>query len=168
MFEGHVGELASLISAECRKKLGKGVQQRKTDEEQAESFGVGRCVLLIRPLGSGVPLALVSTTTQRPGEGLAARISYMFDGMQELFTLLADARINEVAMPILGSGHGQIDPPLAFVGLLLAIAEAAKYGHGGQRLKTVTIVVFQKDAQSPPAVDDTVVRRALALIGSKD
>jgi hypothetical protein len=168
MFEGQLAELASLISVECRKKLGKGVDQQKTDEERAETFGAGRCLLLMRPLGTAVPLALVSTTTQRPGEGLAARISYMFDGMRELFTHLADARINEVAMPILGSGHGQIDPPLAFVGLLLAVAEAARYGHGGQRLKRATIVVFQKDAESSPQVEEFVVRRALALVGSKE
>jgi hypothetical protein len=167
VFEGHVPEFASLIHAECRKKFGKGVEQQKTDGEQAESFGAGRCMRLMRPLGSTVPVALVSTTTQRAGEGLAARISYMFDGMRELFTHLADARINEVAMPILGAGHGQIDPPLALVGLLLALAEAARYGRGGQRLKRVTIVVFQKDKESSPQVDEIVVRRALAMIGSR-
>jgi len=167
MFEGKLTELSTFIGAECRKKLGKGDEQQKTDEERAESFGVGRCLLLTRPLGSAATIALVSTTTQRAGEGLAARISYMFEGMRELFTHLADARINEVAMPILGSGHGQIDPPLAFVGLLLAVAEAARYGQGGQRLKRVTIVVFQKSTDSPPQVDKVVVRRALALIGSR-
>ena len=167
MFEGHIGDFASLIATESRKKFGKGVEQQKTDGERAESFGAGRCMLLMRPLGSVVPLALVSTTTQRAGEGLAARISYMFDGMRELFTHLADARINEVTMPIVGAGHGQIDPPLALVGLLLAIAEAARYGRGGQRLKRVTIVVFQKDKESSPEVEEIVVRRALAMVGSR-
>jgi len=167
-FEGQVAEFASLISAECRKKMGKGVEQQKTDDERAESFGIGRCVLLKTPLGSSVSLALVSTTTQRAGEGLSARISYMFEGMRELFKQLADARINEVVMPILGSGHGQIDPPLAFVGLLLAVAEAATYGQGVQRLKRVTIVLFQRNTEDPPRVDEVVVRRALALVGSKN
>lgn len=132
------------------------------------SYGAGRCLLLENPLDSGVTVALVSTTTQRAGEGLVARISYLFDGMRGLFTCLADKRINEVAMPILGSGHGQIHPPLAFVGLLLAVAEAARYGRGGQRLKRVTIVVFKKNGDSPPQVDKVVIRRALALIASQD
>lgn len=165
MFEGQAAAFASLIKDECLRKLGPGIERQKTDDERAESFGAGRCLLLIKPLGGVVPVALVSTTTQRAGQGLAARISYLFDGMRELSTHLADARINEVAMPILGSGHGQIDPPLAFVGLLLAVAEAARYGQGGQRLKRVTIVVFQKNSDSPPQVDRTVVRRALALVG---
>jgi hypothetical protein len=165
-FEAHVAEFAELIRAECHKKLGKSTEQRKTDEERAESFGAGRCLLLLKPLGSLTPIALVSTTTQRAGEGLASRISYLFEGMRELFKNLADARINEVVMPILGSGHGQIDPPLAFVGLLLAVAEAARYGQGGQRLKRVTIVVFQKSPETSAQVDEIIVRRALALVGS--
>ena len=168
MFEGQAAALGCLIKDECRRKLGKGVEQQKTEEERAESFGPGKCLLLVKPLGSVVPVALVSTTTQRAGEGLAARISYLFDGMRELFTRLADERISEVAMPILGAGHGQIDPPLAFVGLLLAVAEAARYGQGGQRPKRVTIVVFKKNADTPPQVDKVVARRALALIGAQD
>jgi hypothetical protein len=165
-FEGQCGEFISLMKDECSRKLGPGVEQQKTADERAESFGTGHCVLLNRPLGRSVPVALVSTTTQRAGQGLAARISYLFDGMRELATRLADARLNEVTMPILGAGHGGIDPPLAFVGLLLAVAEAARYGQGGQRLKRVTIVVFKRDADHPAQVDRAVVRRALALIGS--
>lgn len=165
-FEGQVDAFISLTKEECRKKLGSGVNQQKTDEVLCESFGAGRCVLLFNPLGRPVPIALVSTTTQRAGEGLASRISYLFDGMRELFTRLADARLNEVVMPVLGAGHGGIYPPLAFVCLVLAVAEAARYGQGGQRPRKVTIVVFRRDANARPQVDRVVVHRALALIGS--
>ena len=167
-FEGQVEAFISLLKDECKKKLGAGVMQQKTDNERAESFGAGRCLLLLKPLGRSIPVALVSTTTQRAGQGLASRISYLFDGTRELVTKLADARLNEVAMPILGAGHGRIDPPLALVGLLLAVSEAARYGQGGQRLRRVTIVVFKRGAGTPPEVDHLVVRRTLALIGSPD
>lgn len=167
-FDGQVEKFTSLLKTECGKKFGAGVMQQKTDEERAESFGAGRCLLLERPLGRSVPVAVVSTTTQRAGQGLACRISYLFDGMRELVTKLADARFGEVAMPLLGAGHGRIDPPLALVGLLLAISEAAHYGQGGQRLRRVTIVVFKRDTDTPPEVDCVVVRRTLALIGSRD
>ena len=166
VFEGRVAEFVSLIKDECSKRLGPGVEQQKTNDERADSFGPGVCVLLVKPLGRSIPVALVSTTTQRAGEGLASRISYLFDGMHALFARLADARLDEAAMPILGAGHGRIDPPLALVGFLLAVAEAARYGRGGQRLRRVTIIVFKKDANSPAEVDRAVVRRALALIGS--
>ncbi len=168
VFDGQATAFVSLLKDECARKLGAGVVQQKTADESAESFGAGRCLLLIKPLGHSVPVAVVSTTTQRAGQGLSGRISYLFDGMRELVRHLADARLNEVAMPVLGAGHGRIDPPLAFVGLLLAIAEAARYGQGGQRLKRVTIVVYRRDADSPAEVDALVVRRALALVGTRD
>jgi hypothetical protein len=168
VFDGQKAEFVALIRDECRRRLAPGVVEQKTNDERAESFGAGRCLLLMSPLGRKAPIALLSTTTQRAGQGLASRISYLFDGMRELATLLADARINEVVMPILGAGHGQIDTPLAFVGLLLAVCEAARHGQGGQRLKRVTLVVFKRNADSPAEVDKVVVQRALALVGSRD
>lgn len=74
-FDGQAAEFASLVKDECKKKLGPGLEQQKTHDERAESFGPGCCLLLIKPLGRSIPVALVSTTTQRAGEGLAARIS---------------------------------------------------------------------------------------------
>jgi hypothetical protein len=166
-FDGQAPAFVALSQDQCRKKLGAGAECQKTEETRALSFGVGRCVLLIKPLGRSVPVGLVSTTTQRASQGLTGRISYLFDGMRELVSCLADARLNEVVMPILGAGHGGIHPPLALVGLLLALAEAARYGQGGQRLKRATIVVFKQNAETPGEVDQVVVRRALALIGSR-
>jgi hypothetical protein len=164
VFEGQVDAFISFVD-QSKRELGAGILQQKTDGEQSESFGAGRCLLLLKPLGRSLAIALVSTTTQRAGQGLSARISYLFDGMRELVTRLADARLNEVVMPVLGAGHGRIDTSLAFVGLLLAIAEGAQYGQGGQRLRRVTVVVFKRDANTPAHVDRQIVRRALALVG---
>jgi hypothetical protein len=165
-FQGQVPQFVSLMKHECRQRLGPGAEQQKADDEAGVSYGVARCLLLTQPLGRKVTVALLSTTTQRVGEGLHSRISYLFDGMRELVRRLGNARINEVVMPVLGSGHGGVDPPLAFVGLLGALAEAARYAQGSQRLKKVTIVVYRRDAKSKPQVDPVVVQRALALIGS--
>jgi hypothetical protein len=165
MFRGQVDEFCKLVTDECARKLGAAERRQKTEDSAADSYGEGRCLLLHRPLGRATPVALVSTTTQRAGEGLAGRISYVFSGMHELVKRLADVKINEVAMPLLGAGHGGISAPLAFVGLVLAIAEAARYGQGA-RLRRVTIVVFKRDPSSPAQVDSVVVRRALALVSS--
>jgi hypothetical protein len=167
-FEGSVDEFVSLVKNECREKLGPATSQQKTEAIRGDSYSAGRCLLLLNPLRRRTPVALVSTTTQRTGQGLASQISFLFAGMRELVTKLADARLNEVVMPVMGGGHGRIDPPLALVGLLLAVAEAARYGQGGQRLRKATIVVFKRDSHTPPQVDPTVVRRALALIGTND
>lgn len=163
-FDGDAGEFAELISKQCVETLGTGTHYQKTDHERAVSFGIGRCLLLQSPLNHSVTVALVSTATQRAGQGLAARISYLFDAMRGLVARLADARLASITMPILGSGKGGIHAPLALVGLLLAVAEAARYSEAGRQLKTVTVVVFQADRNQPAVVDPVVIRRALALI----
>ncbi len=167
-FDGRVKGFIELLTEQSNKRLGPGQMQQKTNDEQAKSFGAGRCLLLLNPLGHSVPVALVSTTTQRAGQGLVSRISYLFEGMRELVTTLADARLSEAAMPVLAAGHGHIDPPLALVGLLLAVAEAACYGQGGQRLRRVTVIVFKPDENTASQVDRVVIKRALALVGSRD
>jgi len=164
VFKGQIHEFVALVKAEAKAKFGQGEIFQKTKDETGESFGSGKCLLLLNPLGRPDPIALISTTTQRAGQGLTTQISCIFEGMHELNKSLADARINEAVMPVLGAGHGGIHKPLAIIGLLLAVAEAARYGQGAQRLKKVTIVLFKKDAESPSEVGPSAVRRALALI----
>jgi hypothetical protein len=166
MFDGRAPEFVALMKEHCRQKLGPGENQRKTKDEVATSFGPGRSLLLIQPLGSSISVALVSTTTQRAGVGLTGQISYLFSGIRDLVTRLADTRLTELVMPVMGAGHGRISSPLALVGLLLAVADAVRSGQGGQRLKRVTIVVFRRDGLATPEVDPVVARRALALVGA--
>ena len=87
-------------------KLGQGINQQKTSDDVAESFGVGRCILLSEPLGQLDPFRCTYCDYNPASwSGPGVRISYQFDGMRELFALLADKRLNEVAMPVLGAGH---------------------------------------------------------------
>ena len=166
IFKNRCTEFVSLVREQCPRVFGLGKEREKTTAVRAISFGVGVCLLLDKPLGHRVPVALLSTTTQLAQEGLVGSVSYLFDGMKSLFRSMADARLNEVVMALLGSGHGGVDRPLAFVGLLIAIAEAARRGHGGHRERKVTIVIYKKDKSTPAEVDDIIIRRGLALIGS--
>lgn len=167
----HCAEAASAFSSvvkqHCQVRFGVGKLQQKTMDELAESHGPGRAVLVPDPSKKAAAIALVSTTTQRAGQGLAARLSYVFDGVQELFELLADKRINEVVMPVLGAGHGGIDPPLALTGLVLALAESAQYGVDRQRRKKITIVVFQRTKHDPPNVAPDCIRKLLELVANR-
>jgi hypothetical protein len=166
VFQGQVEQFVRLMTEQALGKFGPGSNQQKTETETAISYGVARCLLLTNPLGRRVTIALLSTTTQRAGQGLHSRISYLFDGIRDLVSQLGNARINEVVTPLLGSGHGGVDPPLAFVGLLGAVAEAARYAQGSQRLKKVTVVVFKRDAKAKSQVDPVVIKRALGLVSS--
>jgi len=168
VFVGRTSDFADLVQSQIGEKLGAPTSCQKTDTEKGFSYGAGRALLLQNVLKTEQTIALVSTTTQRAGEGLIARISYLFAGLTGLVNSLAETtRIREIAMPLLGAGHGGIAPPLALVGLLVALAEAIRDGVGARRLKKVTIIVFRKDANSKPEVHPTVVCRALALISQQ-
>ena len=165
VFPGRVETFISCIRNECEKRLGAGTEHQKKEHERALSFGAGRALLIPNALDSMIPVALVSTTIQRAGQGLIAKTSFLFDGICELVTRLVDEHLNEIVMPILGAGHGGMDAATAFVSLVLALAEAIRYVPG-RPLRRVTIVIFKKDAESPCEVDPIVVRRALALAGA--
>lgn len=158
---------SDLVRQQCVTRFGVGTQQQKTEEEWSESHGAGRAILVSDPSRNSAGIALVSTTTQRAGQGLASRMSYVFDGVRELFGLLADKRINGVVMPVMGAGHGGIDPSLALAGLVLALAEAAKYGADQQRRKQITIVVFQRTEEESPDVTLQSIRKTLELVANK-
>jgi hypothetical protein len=167
VFPGRISEFKALVSNESKKQFDSRTLQEKEKGVYADSFGTGKCLLLSAPLGNQTPLALLSTTTQRANKGLFAQVSFIFNCVNELFERLADARIFEVAMPILGAGHGGIGAPLALVGLLLAIADAARHGQSVRPPRKATIVVFKRDAESTAEVDHIIVRRTLALIASR-
>jgi len=164
---GTASAFSHLVRQQCLTRFGAGKQRQKTMDESGESYGPGRAILVPDSSNNAAAIALISTTTQRAGQGLAARMSYVFDGVRELFEVLADQRINEVVMPVLAAGHGGIDPPLALAGLVLALAEAARYGADRQRRKKVTIVVFQRTKHDPPDVAPDAIRKALELVANK-
>lgn len=163
-FPGRAEEFSNLISNECRQTLGEGQTLQKTASEAAQSFGVGSSILLRNPLGFKHSVALVATTTQRAGQGLSGRVSYLFEGMHNLLSALADARMNRILMPLMGAGHGGISPPQALVGILLALAEASKAGMKVGHPKTVTVVIYQRAGQERPSISPTEVKKALSLL----
>ena len=165
-FPGRGDEFSNLISERCRATFGEGHSFQKTATEAAHSFGVGSAILLRKPLDFTHSVALVATTTQRAGQGLSGRVSYLFAGMHNLFSVLADARLNRVLMPLMGAGHGGISPQLALVGILLALAEATRAGTEFQGAKKITVVIYRSTGQEYPSISPTEIRRALALVAS--
>ena len=165
-FQGQVDEFVKLMQTECVDKLGPGVETQKTDLIQAKSYGVGKCILLEKPLGKTLRLALMSTSTQRVDHGLSTQLAFLLQGMHELAKIIANAQIHEITMPILGAGKAGLDPHLALQGILLGIAEKMRYGQGGQRPKRVTIVVYKKDETSAPEIERNFVYKALNAVSS--
>jgi Predicted nucleotide-binding protein containing TIR-like domain len=161
-FAGRVEDFTTHVKSECAKRLGPAVQRQKTNQDCALSYGPGHALLMRGVLGSSVPIALLSTTTQRAGQGLLSKAPFVFEAVCELVTCLADERLNHIVTPILGAGHGGMDSSTAFVILVLALAEAVRSVQS-RPLRSATIINFKSDEKSSTEVDPVVVRRALAL-----
>jgi hypothetical protein len=54
------------MKEEAARRLGSGVERKKTRDESALSFGTGRCLLLLKPLGHSTAVAMVSTKKSQP------------------------------------------------------------------------------------------------------
>lgn len=128
-----------------------------------ESYGVGKCIYLDNILGSGRRVILVSITTKRAGVGIRCEPHFLFKAMNAICQTINDHRLDHLEIPVMGSGHGGLEPELALLYLLLAIRAIVESDSGIRaHLKSVSIVVFQKDPTAEPSIPQGKVARILS------
>ncbi|MFL6247851.1 MAG: TIR domain-containing protein [Thermoanaerobaculia bacterium] len=131
--------------------------------ERAPSYGVAKCVLLKNPLASGRNLMIVSVTTKRAGVGLRSEARYLFAAMKAICQEMNDGRLTDLYLPLMGAGHGGLEPELALLYLLLSTKAVLDDRLGGH-LRSVTIVVYRRDARTAPSIHPDVVSRMLSVV----
>ena len=147
-----------------RSKLPPGKKQLRAEGlPEEESHGAGTSVFIDRPCGQDIRLIVAAVTTHRPQEGLHGSLSLTIEAIRRTFDRLAANNIRSVSMPVLGTGKGNLPPVLAFVGLILALAEVLR-SPLGRTVERVTVVVFKPSGKKThPEVHERVIRRTLAL-----
>ncbi len=158
-FPGQKDHLLEHLALELRDKP--TVEVERAEGVKKRSYQVGATVYLPRTLGTGWNILLVAVTTQRAGEGLRAEIRTIFTLANAIERTMADHRLNNVAVPIIGSGHGGLRAPAALSALVIAFIEilSRPQAHG---IKNVTIVTFQPSPVEAPALSRRQVRRTVA------
>ncbi len=142
-----------------------GPPSEKVEKEvgsYAESFGVGTCVFLDKPLAKQLRIALLAVTTKRAGEGLRAEARHVLDCIAVAHRLLVDHRLSRLYIPVLGSGHGGLKGELSLLCMLIGLSEALRRP-SGHHLQEVNIVIFQSSEAGAPTIPKANVRRALAF-----
>ena len=153
---------------EIQAQIREGLTGSKTEQVESEpdrqrpSYGIGKCVYLDGPLSSGRRILLVSVTTKRAGVGLHSEARYLFAATKALCQTMNDHRLTDLHLPVMGSGHGALEGELALLYLLLAF-KAAVDTRLAIRLKSISIVVFQKDKSSEPSIPKDVAARILSV-----
>jgi hypothetical protein len=123
---------------------------------------VGKVALLERALGYEWNILAASITTHRNGEGLRAEMSTVVDVTREIGTVMADHRYENVHIPLLGAGHGNLRPAAALFALLLGIAEMLSRPPGHD-IKIVNVVVFRDTDKTAPQLARRTVRRIVRM-----
>jgi len=118
------------------------------------AYPLGTAAYLDRPLGESFRLLVAAATTHRPGEGLRADPAALFTIVRAAQHVARDNRLAEIYLPLIGSGHGALQPSYALLVQLLAWYEIC-YANAGER-RRVTIVVFRANQASEPdlSLDD--------------
>lgn len=156
-FGDRIEEIKGLVRAACG-SLRAALAERETHHFQG-SYGVGTCLYLQRPLDAELRMILASVTRMRAGEGIKAEPHYIFAAIREVCRVMNERRLTTIHLPLLGAGHGDLDPEFALLTLVLALSEMSD-------IRESNVVVFQRDASARPEVDPEAVRRILALVAA--
>lgn len=143
------------------------LQKKKEDETLQNSYGVGTCLLLTKPINSSENILLVSVTEQRAGLGLYSNISFVYKAVNEIYKKVVDNRIRDVYIPLLGSGHGGLNKRVAFLALVTAFAELMKKDG---KINSLNIVVYKngKDINISRRIVRKILKFGVGLAISKE
>lgn len=158
-FSNQISEIQQLINEKLASVPAERVEKERGVFQQ--SYGVGTCIFLDRPLKSSQRMILVAVTSQRAGEGLRGEISFNFHAIKEIYKIAADKRLRKVYLPVMGAGHGCLRSEVALFSLAIAWAEILCKPSSPHI--QVNIVVFQRDDKTDPEIKPRVVKRVLRM-----
>jgi hypothetical protein len=164
-FPGKVKDMQALLVERLADVPSELVERERNDRRS--SYGVARCVYLSDAFGCRQRVMFTSVTTKRTGVGLRCESRYLFAAMKSICREMRDYRLSDLYVPLMGSGHGGIEPELALLYMLLSLKAVADEPGGCGWLRSVTIVVHTPGDPSSAIVAPDVVERLLALVSSR-
>lgn len=126
-------------------------------------YDIGSTIYFDCPLSKDIRMAFLSVTTVTENNGIRCEAPDIFKAVKGLHRLIISQRLDSVVLPVIGSGHGGLHPPVSLICMLIAFAMCIKEP-SGHHIKSVRIVVYQKDKHTKPAISYWQVRRLLAFV----
>jgi O-acetyl-ADP-ribose deacetylase (regulator of RNase III) len=158
-FSTQIEAVKNLVSTKVQSMPSKSVEKESGCFQQ--SYGVGKCIYLDRPLSSEHKIILTAVTSQRAGQGLKSEISYIFQAVNEIYKLMVDKRLRRVYSPLMGAGHGCLRTEVALFTLVLAWSEILCKPLGPHI--EVNIIIFRNDKSDKQRPSRRVVKRILKI-----
>jgi hypothetical protein len=85
--------------------------------------------------------------------------------MQSILRVMADHRVTELYLPLIGAGRGGLPADVALLYLALAVSDMQR-SLLGRNLHSINVVVFQKNEHSEPEIPRKTARQILAFVDS--
>lgn len=136
------------------------LRKKQKDKPEQKSYGIGSSVFLDKALNTSERILLVSVTEQREGMGLYSNIGFIFKAVNEIHREIADNRINNIYIPLLGSGHGGLNKRIALLILITAFSEILSKDHC-DKLDTLNIVIYKDDNRQD--ISNKVVKKIISV-----
>lgn len=158
-FKNQISEFQKIVADELSNRNVPMTEQYKRDGEGLQnSYGIGTCILLQKPINTSEKVLLVSVTEQRAGLGLYSNISFVYKAVSGVYKKATDNRIKNIYVPLLGSGHGGLNKRIALLSLVTAFTELIEKDRGN-KIQTLNIVIYKngKDVD----IDRKIVRKIL-------
>lgn len=156
-FNENVDEFLRQVRAEL---VGLPSQRVPRAERRIEdSYGIGQAIFLGK-LSPVHRVIIVSAATERTGIGLRAEPHFLYAALQGVIETMNAYRLNSLAMPVLGSGHGGM--PLIVALLFNLLALRSLLGEDiGRHIREVRIVIFEGAAAG---ITDTVLQDVVSRV----
>lgn len=165
--------LGAFISKEFPNMVNEVVDLTKKKLEENEFFGnfdsssgkkryeAGTTVYFNNPLGKEIKMAFVSVTSVKDHEGIRCEASYIIRAMKGIHRLMNIKRLEDLVIPLIGSGHGGLKPQLSLICMLISIVECLREP-SGCHIKNVKIVVYRDDKSKKSIISRWRAQRLLA------
>lgn len=128
-----------------------------------DSYGIGQAIFLDNLLPAH-RVILVSATTERTGIGLRAEPHFLYAALEGVIETMNAHRLNSLAMPVLGSGHGGMPLVVALLFNLLALQSMLREDIG-RHMRQVRIVIFER---SVAGITDAVLQEVISRVTSSN
>jgi O-acetyl-ADP-ribose deacetylase (regulator of RNase III) len=168
-FPNNMTDLRSQMRA-AKKTLPVHESVEKEAGRRADSYGIGKCLVLSNPAKSSPTVIFAAVSTKRARTGIRSTLSSLDSAIECVLHEANDHRLKSLYLPLFGSGEGGLLPTTSLAAMLSSLA--INLGRQAtQSVTSVTIVLFQKDPKSEPTIRRRSARRLLdhaARIHDKD
>ena len=162
-FPERISEIREFVAEQLRNSPSRKVE--KLRGQLHDSFGIAKCVYLSGPIASNRKIIMVSVTKKRAGQRLQSEPHFIFEAVKAVIQVMSDHRLDELHLPLMGSGHGGLGKELALLYMVYAVLEIL-HDPSKHELKSVNLLLLKRKGTGEAEIPKETVERVLALATS--